>query len=488
MSINILTFSSLKSRCDGFGRKASLCSLVVMIRKASVMKILQESHLALLFISVVWTVSAFQQRSPAFQLRPLAATAISSAATTVIEIDEGAQRDIGTFDEWAVSVCGIQRVDGFQLVATTNEEEEPLDVGVMTNQDLPAGTPVVFVPNEVTLSANRAKEELGPVPAAEDLFAQLGATSQLPRFYLFLKLLREYELGEQSPWFPWLNSLPRYFSSGASMTDFCCTEVLPPLVRNLAMLERTRFKQYLKGLDYCDFLSPETRGNKKLAKWAYNVCLTRSFQDGYGDYKIAPMADMFNHDTQFEIQGQYDEEGNFMARTIYDVPAGSPLRMSYTAGDSSNPSFLFARYGFVDESSPATFCKIMVPNPSKEILDMGYDHSRMLFYRDTGEISQEVWDVLLYQILENLNPEHQQALYEAHMSGDDETKQALHGEYYSETLSVLKNHVETFLNELDELSSRTIGKDLNEHPRIPIILKHNEFVKDTFLKVRENLQ
>ena len=162
--------------------------------------------------------------------------------------------------------------------------------------------------------------------------------------------------------------------------------------------------------------------------------------------------------------------------------------MSYTAGDNSNPSFLFARYGFLDESSPATFCKIMIDPITQELKDMGYVNERMLFYKETGEVSEEVWDVLLYQILGMTNKEHQQALYQAHMTNDYQTKQALHEQYYQQTLSALQNHVETFLQQLDELSNRTIGRDLNVHPRLPLILKHNDFVKQTFLKVRENLQ
>jgi hypothetical protein len=162
--------------------------------------------------------------------------------------------------------------------------------------------------------------------------------------------------------------------------------------------------------------------------------------------------------------------------------------MSYTAGDSTNPSFLFARYGFLDESSPATFCKIMISNPSQELVNMGYDHSRMLFYTDTGDVSQEVWDVLLYQILEKLNPGHQKALYEAQERGDGDTKRALHDQYFTETSTALRNHVETFLTKLDELSNIAAGRDPSLHPRLPLILKHNEFVKETFLKVRANLQ
>lgn len=112
----------------------------------------------------------------------------------------------------------------------------------------------------------------------------------------------------------------------------------------------------------------------------------------------------------------------------------------------------------------------------------------MLFYKETGDISQEVWDVMLYQILEaSNNVEQLQALYQAHVSGDEDTKQAIHEEHYGETLTALRNHVDSFLLQLDELSSKAQGRDLNVHPRLPLILQHNQFVKETFLRVQANL-
>ena len=129
----------------------------------------------------------------------------------------------------------------------------------------------------------------------------------------------------------------------------------------------------------------------------------------------------------------------------------------------------------------------MIPNPSPELRAMGYDQSRMLFYKDSGEVSQEVWDVLLYQILESVNPDDQRALYEAHLRGDFDTKRAIHEQYSTETLKKLRNHVETFLTQLDTLSSIATSKDPSLHPRLPLILKHNEFVKQTFLNVKANL-
>jgi len=244
-----------------------------------------------------------------------------------------------------------------------------------------------------------------------------------------------------------------------------------------------KFDNFCTALDKVEFLDPMTKLDKRLAKWAFNVVSTRSW--GTDEERvIVPMADMFNHGTETEVAISFDENGNCSVFTTRDVPAGSPLRMSY--GDPTNPSHLFATYGFLDETSPATFCKIMNIKPTKELLDIGLDFSRMLFYKDSGEISEEVWDVLLYNNLES-NKAEQQLFYQAHMSGDAETKQALHQKHSLETVTALKKHVDTFLVQLDELSAKGVGKDINQHPRLPLILKHNEFVKSTFLKVQERL-
>ena len=66
--------------------------------------------------------------------------------------------------------------------------------------------------------------------------------------------------------------------------------------------------------------------------------------------------DYFNHDASPNLDIQFDD----YACTVYasrDIQAGEPLTISL--GDASNPSSLFATYGFLDESAPGTFCKLM---------------------------------------------------------------------------------------------------------------------------------
>jgi hypothetical protein len=193
----------------------------------------------------------------------------------------------------------------------------------------------------------------------------------------------------------------------------------------------------------------------------------------------------FNHGSDYtEIETSFDEFGNFFAYTTYDVPAGSPLRISY--GDPTNPSFLFARYGFIEDNTPATFCKIIPPHVNKDMEDLGYSESRMLFYAN-GEVSQEVWDILLYQYLSGNAISDRRLLMKAHSESDYDTKQMLHDKYYGETSQMLLNHIEEFLAQLDKLSNKAFERmrEIDDHPRLPLIMKHNDFVRQSFIAVRQ---
>jgi hypothetical protein len=436
-------------------------------------------------LSIVGISSAFQQLQ-SFSMHPIHDRSggvsrnwklCSKVNSAVLDISERAYRDVLAMDEWAAA-CGAQRADGIQLSCSNDN-----DVSIMTTQNLPAATPVLFIPATMILSSNRIMQEYGRIDAAEKLLGSLNASDQLRHFYLMIKILVEYEMGFESPFYPWFNSLPRYFSNGASMTPFCY-ECLPPLMASLAMKERNNFIYLDSALKQVPYLSEQIKQNKDITKWAFQIAYTRSFEsnDESSDLCIAPLVDMINHGTETEVQITYDSEGNCYAMTTAYVPAGSPLRMSY--GDPTNPSFLFARYGFVDDSSPATFCKIMIPHKNTELENMGYAHNRMLFYKDTGDISEEVWDVLLYQILSASNVASRRTFYQAHVNGDYATKQAFHQQFYPETSAKLKEHIDTFLQELDELSAKAHVMNVNQHPRAPMILKHNELVKNSFLAVR----
>ena len=265
------------------------------------------------------------------------------------------------------------------------------------------------------------------------------------------------------------------------MTDDCF-DCLLPYVSELSRKEREDYVVFTKVLQSIQFLDSATLLDKELIKWAYNVALTRSTLVGTRELRIAPMADYFNHGADTEAEITFDNQGNCLVSATRDVPAGSPLRISL--GEPRDPSPLFAKYGFLDETSPATYCKLL--HLKEEMQKLRYEFKDLLFSTG-GEISPAVYDVVLYSILGQNDPNVQQQFYQAVLSGNEEAKNSFHQQYFSYTLDALKQHVDTTLRSLEELSRKAQSLDVRTHPRAPIILRHNEFVYNTFLAVQNNL-
>jgi hypothetical protein len=217
-----------------------------------------------------------------------------------------------------------------------------------------------------------------------------------------------------------------------------------------------------------------------------NVAFTRSFRADGGDYRIVPVADMINHGFPDNVQIAYDQEGGCEVFVKYDVAPGTPLTLSY--GQPSNPSRFLATYGFLNDA-PAAFCKFLVSKPSQQLKDIGYDPNRMLFYTNDGSVSDEVWDVMLFSRLERKPglAHLKDSFYQAHMSGDEATKQAIHTQFQSDTVKALLRHVNFILAEIAELTVKMNSFDSSKHPRLPLLKKHHAMVTDTFSKVRDYL-
>ena len=81
----------------------------------------------------------------------------------------------------------------------------------------------------------------------------------------------------------------------------------------------------------------------------------------------------------------------------------------------------------------------------------------------------------------------------AHRSGDSDTKLQLHDKYSAVTSAALLEHVDTFITNIDKLIKKAESMGVskpnstyirNEHPRLPLIHRHNLFVRETFQSVR----
>jgi hypothetical protein len=107
----------------------------------------------------------------------------------------------------------------------------------------------------------------------------------------------------------------------------------------------------------------------------------------------------------------------------------------------------------------------------------------------------QVWDIFLYSYLSSVGADEDvRSLMDAHRSGDYETKMALHDRHYPSTSAALLEHVDSFIEDIDRLIAKaeTIGASdpdsvyiRNEHPRLPLIHRHNLFVRETFQNVRD---
>lgn len=273
-----------------------------------------------------------------------------------------ATRDVYSMEQWAKGY-GVQTAQGVEIYKTNSGPDtlpdgstnwlalvETEDYGLRTTQPISAGEAVMFVPAQMVLSSLAIQQEFaGSLEQSESILIQeYGAGNRLPLFRIMVKILVEYENGEQSPYYPWLNSMPQMFFNGVAMTD-ACFECLPPYVGSLAFVERDNFRHFFDALNRGN-LPLSSVGNEELVKWSYNVALTRhQVVIPEVEKRISPLADMFNHGTFANCDIAYDDEGNCIATAITNIPAGSPLTISLAdpSNREVNLSVTFANYNLI---------------------------------------------------------------------------------------------------------------------------------------------
>ena len=419
-------------------------------------------------------------------------SALGATTTTTIDVNpETAVRNPQSFWEWA-EYYGIV-LENVQLNTQSN------NWGLLAAYDAPAGSRVLFVPSSLRLSSDSIREQDFTPTQQQSIAQYIDATyndgdTDIPlscHFYLFLKVLQEYERGlTDSPYGAWWDAMPRKFSTSTTFSAFEM-DCLPPFVKFLAHKDQYNcdlFQIVLNAIDTSTTISDATKNNEEVFKWAFNVVFSRARASPYtGEAEIIPVSDMINHNANPNVEVQWDQEGNVHVVLLRDVQAGEQLYKCY--GQPTNPSRFLATYGFFDASPPATYCKLYPGlEASEELRNLGFGYDRMVFYTDTGAIAEEVWDVMLYGCLSG-DPVTQQQFYQAHMTGDTETKSQLHQYYMSDTCSALLKHVDETLEELEKCEKTMDAGGMGlVHKNLPMIRRHNDFVRQLFTKVKRNLE
>ena len=139
----------------------------------------------------------------------------------LVNLSPAVERDVYPMADWAANSV-VQQAEGVQLTSYDGKDYFPV-----TQAACPAGSPVMYVPNNLIMTSSKAAQEFGAsLSQCENKLVAAGLEHQVPLFRVFFKIIAEYEKGDQSPWFPWLNSLPRLFNNGASMTYECVSYTL----------------------------------------------------------------------------------------------------------------------------------------------------------------------------------------------------------------------------------------------------------------------
>jgi hypothetical protein len=489
------------------------------------------------FVHVV--VQSFQvKRTPTTSPRRI----LASLATLSVGTNDWLEtsRDMQGLVQWAkergiVLGKGVSLRPTSQTHDTTGTEEYDDDWNVGLDQAAESTDRILFIPRDVIFNSTEIQETLllqltindeGSWENAVEYIQSRNCHDQLPQFCLWIRILQEFERGNQSSWFPWIQSLPRTFTNALYMDEVELEDYLPPYAWSLAKLQLLHLQVFPEALKRMPtILSAETLHNHDLHKWALSVVFTRCWgvdedehnndslnNKGYNDSNkmdkschIAPIGDMLNHAENATTFLDYDEAGNCNIFLKRDVPAAnvdaltgtttspSPLSLSY--GKTTNPSRFLVLYGFVDTTQPRIFSQILVTDPSQQHKNLGYSVDRMTLDTHDGSIAPEIWDVTLYSILDQI-PSLQSMFYSAHQNNDTVTIQALHRDYRMETGIILKRHMngkakelEALLMKMDQALAETpsIACLQMKHPRFFLIRKHNAFMYQTFAKAEKHL-
>ena len=89
----------------------------------------------------------------------------------------------------------MQQSEGVQLTTYDGVDYFP-----MTQSDISAGSPVMFVPSDLIITSNKIAQEFPSLQQCENQLISAGLDDKIPLFRIFYKIIAEYEKGDQSQW------------------------------------------------------------------------------------------------------------------------------------------------------------------------------------------------------------------------------------------------------------------------------------------------
>lgn len=429
--------------------------------------------------------------SHAFINRQIRTATFATISKTTLD----GSRDISNLQEWATE----NKVQVSPIASLTQSTGD--DYGITLNKSSNKYEMVLSVPKDLVLDSEYIRREwFEYLEPALDKIQNSGFNESALNFVLLVKILYERDLGKESRWNVWIESLPKSFDTGVCM-DEVEISCLPPFALALVNYENQQLDifqeayEMLKGTPI--YVDPV---NQELSQWAFNVVMTRCWryaQEDDDDDMVRPIAvpfgDMFNHkeppNVAIKDSDSFDSVDFVLAEDV-EVPEGEEVGLFLSYG-LTNPHRFLAVFGFCDETMPEVFSQLLFNNPTPELINLGCnDRSKMVYRTEDGGIAIPVWDCILYTLLAQV-PEEQELFYSAHLQGDVQEKVRFHKKYALEEALTVKNHVEATANEFKDLVKKIDAMSEEEqasHPRLPMIRRHNQFLFRSFDKVKHRVK
>ena len=417
--------------------------------------------------------------------------------------DERRGASVRELEAWARS-RGAQFADGVSLSrggGGGENEDDGRGWSVRIGRDAARGSTILTVPTSLVLCSKDLPDEVEKAlgKRGKRRLDSAGVSQYVLEFRLMVRLLVEWSLGDSSDWQLWISSLPTEFDTSLYWDDVE-RMYLSPYVGALADFQRLQFDAFCAGIrDLAEVYSPLERllveNDEDILRWAFSVVFTRSWRSRSGlDATIVPLGDMLNHceDTEVEvvddveISGSNHEDSNIsVAFTLTkSIEEGSEIHLSY--GPHSPANFL-AVFGFVDETMTTVPSHVDIPNSQSipELVKLGATKRRKMVYGRDGQISDAVWDCVLYTTL-NGRPDEQAAFYLAAMEGNLAAKAQIHTKYALEIALSLCAHVENLLATYPDPGNPVCSEII--HPRALLLMRYNEIMRDAYNNVKDRLK
>jgi hypothetical protein len=432
------------------------------------------------------------------------------------------RRDLEPLFVWAVR-SGVEFAHGVEMVEDNNNTG---NWGVVMTGAQEEGTAIMTVPTKLILSSDHftgmdVRHWMEQQTISSMLDDYHPKEEYLPECLLMLRLLEERSKGKASLWYPWLESLPTSFSTGLYMNDLershvqrmaapflqeqdrqwhACRTTILSLVHGQGPGIPSDLKEWL--------LTRETL--QDTLRWAFSVVFTRSWRTPDGRQAIlVPLGDLLNHDSQMaNVQPCFRQDDASSASSSSSISSSSSLHLCLTkattdagAGTSSSSSTrteLQLTYGMSEH--PARFlvifgfCDVTAPYVDAHIVDCFgtdailsewplIDTTQLVVSTTDGAIAEEVWNVFLYRVLQQYDPAQFRRLQQQEEEDDgDALLEELLMEWEWTVALELKGHIQRVLNTMyPQIVVNEL--DLWNHPRLPMIVHHNKFMRETFLRV-----